>query len=1069
MDLTIRHFNSGWVPSDDDYNGRQDGLLIMDNLKLDENNVLSITQGVRGFHETSLPAPITAIYSKTIGDVKHRFVSLANGQILVSNSGEFQNLFFGTSSNRATFFSGLGHVFICQGSQRQKYDGVRLTDITPAEPHNPPAVQEASKADFMIMPHSGLAGFTALDGSNFQITPDGLEFDTLENVGVIHNKLTTSQNSMLMNNGENGTPYDTFHFWIFANKPQNIINIRVVIYLEDTIDPLTNYYAFDWAAAGNGPLNLGSNTWTHFYCVRHEFQRHGNTEGLDWNTFWGVRIIIEVSDVTHIKFINGGMLFSGSTDNTLTGIYEYMQVNVSNTGTYLAKSIRSQSSPPITLINGRALITPYPTPDPQVQEYWIYRRDATWRSDVIPRGGVRKLDRWYRVAVRTDTTPFEDGVSDEDAMLEGVVYDEGPESLMYIDEEIKGATNLWNNRIVYMTEKFIMFSAEFDPGLVYPIWNLQVSGSNTEKNLWIKNTSMNQILLGTTEDIYEITGTAAALPDGTLDIRVTPIGTGFPPIHEAAVVFESGVIYVAKDGVRIIGGGNYKKLSSDLDMLYYGLNRHTIPAIDVKLYNTGFFGLAVAKDKLYFLVTHVDSTRSVLVYEFKYNHWRRWTTQPYYIYAEEDGNLLLGYGGIGGNYVRYLQPLALTEEGDPPNGMQYIRMMTTFNYNGQSRNRKDAFTLKVTADTDGVPVKIYLSVDFSPRVLIADTGFTGRETKQFTIADKLPLGFRYSLIVEGYAGVFRFYEFTIEYQPLPEQLTYFHLGYTNFGTHARKRIAGVPIIIDPLNGSTTMEVFLDGTSVGQQQITLNRKGTFIYSVTQDYPFTDLDFILSSDSPFEYFGIAESDLIIEKLPPPVKFIQLQPIFDDGIKRRVRTIPFKIDTRGGLVTFTPRVDGQNKPTSVFYTANEPRTVYHYFDNSIVGVDYSGTLSSDDFFEFYKLGNVEVVETFPMFKTHDQVGPTELRQVGRILGFRIMVNPLDNTEINYILYGEDTVIDSGTIAVTPNLHEVYTVNYLPKTIKATVLRMELSADSPFHRYWVEFRINLTGNDTESEIIKL
>jgi hypothetical protein len=117
-----------------------------------------------------------------------------------------------------------------------------------------------------------------------------------------------------------------------------------------------------------------------------------------------------------------------------------------------------------------------------------------------------------------------------------------------------------------------------------------------------------------------------------------------------------------------------------------------------------------------------------------------------------------------------------------------------------------------------------------------------------------------------------------------------------------------------------------------------------------------------------------------------------------------------------------------------------------------------------------NPEVVEVFPMYKEFDQVGPVELRRVARIIGFRLGINALENTKITYTMYTEDEVIQAGDIEVTPNEQKVYEVPYLPKTLKGTMFRMELKGNNgKFHRYFCEMFANLSGNDTEMEVIRL
>jgi hypothetical protein len=1060
MNLTRERFPLGWTPNADDYNGDHNGLLRMDNLKLDDEGALTITEGIRWLDNAA--APITAIYSKTIGDVKYRFISTENASIYkqYSNSA-IEYLTGGGSPFRCTFAHGLGHVYMYSGNVRKKFDGTRLTDITPVKPENPPQIQEAARPDFMIYGMDE-SNFSLVEGSNFNPGgTDGIEFRTTASGGTIHKNLTVPENTMNMSDGSTGTPYDTFHMWLKFDNPDNVVEVNVFIYLDSQKDPLTDYYKFSWSS---NFVNKGAtDAWTHFTCIRHEFEKSSQSDDTSWERYYGIRLVVNTVSETKVTVLRNGILFAGSAEGTLNSYYEYIQVNVNNNGYYLAKSVASDPTPAIQVINNKVIVTPTPSSDSQVNEYWIYRRDATWRSDVIPIGGVRKLDKFYRVAVRTTADPFIDDVPDEDAILENVVYFEGFESIMLSPDEIRMSTNsLWNNRMVYITDKEVLFSDEFDPGLYSPIWNLKLSGSNTEKNLWIAATSMNQLLVGTTEDIYEITGTAALLPDGTLDVRVTPLGTGFPPIHETHVVYESSVIYVAEDGIRIVGGGNYKRISEPLDQLFNGIEKHGVSPVDLKLYNTGKYSLAVAKNKLYFSTKLTDGTTKVFVYDLKLNYWRLWTVGANILRGEEDGNLLLAINEqyVYGFYTIYTDPYNYN-----------VELRTIWDHNGQPRNRKDVFTLKVTMDTGGANADIYISRDGESWVKVSTVGFAGKVERLFTIADKVPLGFRYALRIVCNTNRFKFYNFTIEYEPRPEQLTFYRLGGTNFGTYARKRLLALPIELDTLGTNSIIRPYLDGVAQNTLTVMSNGKRTHVYYFTEDKPFVDFDLeIDGNNGKFEFYGLAIKDAVMEQLPSPTKFLILPKTnFGTPQKKRIRTIPFQIDTLGNNVTFTPYLDGVAYPSATFNTGNFPRTVFYYFTTDAIGIDFYGILSSNYPFEFYKMETPEIVEIFPIYKKFDQVGPVELRRIGRIIGFRVNMIVYQE-QVGYTIYSEDSVIQTGNIQTNYGTNEVYEIPYLPKTIKGTIIRLELGPlQDPWHRYWVELKYNPTGNDSQIEVMRL
>ena len=189
------------------------------------------------------------------------------------------------------------------------------------------------------------------------------------------------------------------------------------------------------------------------------------------------------------------------------------------------------------------------------------------------------------------------------------------------------------------------------------------------------------------------------------------------------------------------------------------------------------------------------------------------------------------------------------------------------------------------------------------------------------------------------------------------------------------------------------------------------------------------------------------------------------WNSAAKKRIRTIPLVIDTKGNNVVFTPSVDGVAYPATTFNTS-EKRTVLYYFVTDAFGIDVGGTLSGTGF-EFYGMLTPEVVEVLPVAKRFDQLGPIEFKKLGKLFSFRLRLIPT-GTAITYNVYMQDVVVTSGTIVVTPNVQAVYEVKF-PKFIMGQICRIELQSSAEFHRLSGEYQVAISGAQTDMKWVKM
>ena len=182
------------------------------------------------------------------------------------------------------------------------------------------------------------------------------------------------------------------------------------------------------------------------------------------------------------------------------------------------------------------------------------------------------------------------------------------------------------------------------------------------------------------------------------------------------------------------------------------------------------------------------------------------------------------------------------------------------------------------------------------------------------------------------------------FEKLPSISKHKFSNYTNFGSSSRKRIVQYARVVDTKGRAVTLTPWIDGVAYPSLTINSSRKQTHIYTFTTDTTGIEIACELHGDFEFEDYGENLEECITEKLPKVTKFINLSTTnFGIANKKRIRTIPFVLNSKGGNVTYTPAVDGVIYPSSVL-SSIEKRTLLHYFETDSFGIDYGGTLSSN-----------------------------------------------------------------------------------------------------------------------------
>jgi hypothetical protein len=1056
MNLTRKSWNLGWLPVNDALNGNPEGLLRADNLELDELGVVSLANTSAKLNSTALGAEVVQLYSKLIGNTKYRYAVLSNGTVLRSNDNfsSYTVIATGESITRVGFASVLGQNLICAGNTRLKDDGTTIRQLGLRKPDNAPVDVNSVVGEIAIGPNyadwaaeqgtlqwDDLSPYGGNDFSVIGIYPvlagDGVSYCGIAshvkdyNLGVIA--------------GNPGTDDDTFTLWFSATNLKS--TLRIEFLLNTPLYPATDTYTYEIQDPPGSLFGMTGNGVT-LKIKRKDFTRNGTNPNLDWKDVHCVKVI-GITPGLGIYFLGLKL-----TSQFLVGkSYRYATMNVANLGTYVAKSPLSEPSLIIEPVGGQIRIqadSPVSggDADTQVNEIWFFRRSSE-TTDVTPINTAPILDKWYRVGVLhypTDGLELQDEYTDEDALTLNITADETLISVKDITDEIIGIVAGYYDRVLYLTAKEIYISDILNPDSIAVLNTIKLEGGAITQNLWIVKSSLGVVLVGTTQDVFEISGTLVNLPDGSIDLYKKPLGVSFPPLSYDVEVFATGVYYVAKDGLRsLMPGGSSELISSSaLDLLFQGEQRHGIPPFQMSAKGVARYPIAITQTHIFLSLPHTDGTRRVVDYNLSSKTWGLRTDAPLSLFVEEDGMIIAGYGN-GDNYVRQFNAGKLK---DGTTG-QEIKFLTVFDDNDQPRNRKDVFTLKITGNTGNVAIGIWVGTEEDGFTYLGTQAFNGVSEHLFTLGAVVLPRKAFALKIEGTGlSTFQLHNFTIEYEAFPEQLTYLRIPNSNLNTYSRKRLTNYAFVIDTLGNTITFTPIVDGVNLSSANVIFSGKRTFIHYFKTETLGTDIGGLLSGGT-FEFYGLNLDEIISEKLPTPVKFLTI-PATDYGEPNRKRhsSYKFQINTKGANVNFTPRLDGVDMTPLVINTS-EKLTVEYFFSVDTIAVDIGGTLESlaDTEFEFYGVIKPQQIEVLPPrlkeFRIPENNYGIAARKRIRTMPMEINTNGFDVTFTPII----DGVSGTPTTLNSANRKTVF--HYFSTDVFGTDFSGELVGTEPFEFY--------------------
>ena len=1056
MNLTKTNWKAGWDPSADAVNGSPDALLRMDNLRLDKEGVLGLIDGMLEL-PISLPDYADNLYSKIVNGIEYVWVAAGDPPSAV-NRYDAENFPVplqtqlvtgaGTPSERTCFGDGLGNIFTCAGNLRVK-DPISslplpLGLLSPQSTTGEGPTGFVNNQQFITIscPESALEGTT--DGG-VVLTNDPTTFEGAMVTGTAFGPLDTTNIGGLGPSLTPGADIISFPFTVAAPNISSVISgVEIDFLLQgDPLDPTTwtDYYSLffdnDFIVSG---LDLGQTLSR----ARQEFTRVGVNQNLNWTTVIGVRFLFQATDSCTCGF--GDITITGGAPGGLNGVYNYIQVNVCNNGTYLAKSPPSAPAKTSTdpnagidfyVINGSVSLEPY-TNDLNANEYWFYRI-ANMYLGVDPVTGqslnASSLSQYYYVGKMTHSqiaggaTLFTDSLSDIEVLqlnadgsllpnlylqtlrVEDTTSNYFTNNPSAMSDTIFAMEGVYNERMIYMGISYVYVSDRLNPDGIDSRYTLKMSGDPTERNLWIKKLTNNMLMLATTKDLYEISGTLTVAPDGTMDVQLIALGEAKPPISPDVCNFTGiaanlpflaatggGLYYIASDGLRVTSGSNSVNVSPQLRQLFQNsiaypntTMRHGVPGVKVYEGGTVNYSLAATNQKIYMALPMQDSTRRVIVYDTVTRTYEVRLADPVRLWTTQSGELLAAYGNPNSVWILdYQAGFGVQNVAGGINQGLPFRMRTVFDANQQPRNRKDTFTLKLILDTGGANVSVDIQKDGAGVTETDETLWTnlgqfsssGQNTIYIPLSSNLvTLGFRYSIQISDVSGVYTFklYELTIEYEARPEQVNYMRILPTNSGTVCRKRWTAFAFVIDTLGFFVQFTPFLDNVA-WPRTITFQTgtKLTYIFYFESEAIATDVGGILqgyaapgapaASASVFEFYQVSLEECISEKLPSPTTFLVI-PANDYGTPNRKRhtSYKFQILTRGASVLFTPRLDGVWYPSTTYSTSIKQTVEYFFPLGDIIGIDVGGTLASLGNqpltpFEFYGVIVPQKIEQLP-----------------------------------------------------------------------------------------------------------
>lgn len=651
--IKISDFSSGWIPSDDKHAGRKTGLLRMTGVTLDENGALVLANGTaKG--SFAYPSNAHTLFSKFVCGSRKNYLALADGSvyrdstaIIAAAAGSVTRAGFGVYGDFVLIFSGASRIKDgCDGA-------VSLAGLV--APQQDPLFNVLAEAFYEgTAIHGSLSNFlhnyNGYAGTFDIISATEYRVDIGNDSGVEKISYDVNAGSPDFPKDLSGSDEDTFSFQITSDNIEQINSINLSFGLDynapsnpppspvGTTSFFSNAFNYAWSKSQIAAATIGKTAILS--CKRSDFVLQGGGIA-DWTAIQGFATGVAIPPNITGAFINYSN-FKITGGGNINGTYEYVQVNVYNTANYTSLSSLGPISPATQISHAQVEYIPEdPTPyDQTANEVWIYRK-----------GG--NLPRFYRVArIKVDElAPFYDNLTEDEVIQLGVAYfpllsvnsTDLPEDIIEVAGPING-------RMLYFSSSKVYFSEVYSPENYNPRHTMQIAGDDAELLKFARKVDDNLVIIGTTRDLYTLTGSFRTFPDGSLDVSLRSLGVDKPPITQDVVVYKKGLIYFAAMGwVYMLTNGDYSSFTApNTDILYEGRARYEYGGVPTpSIFSTARFACTLNREKFFCVVPEIVSlsdpgneslwTKRMEIFDFTRKYWRVTNYAPDLLTVSDDG------------------------------------------------------------------------------------------------------------------------------------------------------------------------------------------------------------------------------------------------------------------------------------------------------------------------------------------------------------------------------------------------------------------------------------------------
>ena len=975
-----KDFSAGYIPADDYLNGRPNGQLRMDGLCLDETGALVLSRAPKAVNNTQVQNQMMAVYSKYLNGTRYRFFQRQDlsiwcdrdqsGNYSYNINGNF--LDEGAGPLPAAFGAGFGRIFISNGSQKdnKEFDGTNQWlwgfDSTWQLLAPQIAYVQAVCCPFYGGDPNNFANLTAFEGTLVSSGNGIVTFKTSTGASKRANiRYSTTLNlNDFINSADIGAPTD--NFYLVVNWPNSGITSVEVRACASTATDSSNYYSYSWPTSA---FANNYNRWSLLTCKRSDFTKFGT---VDWSSIaMTVMLLVSVnagetfSINVPYEFYNANESYSNIEAGLDGGspITYYQQLLTKLEGT----SGKSPLGPPSRPVFGKWSAVGIIPIDPNTTVPVGSRDPRIYEIDIYKTGGLLSGDYYF---IGSFMIPGGPGVIwDTMSAVETLAQDitaAGANYLSNIPGGILAIEGPVNGRMVLMTSSGLQFTDFMNPEAIDDRLTIIPSNSADETCLFVTKSSNTVITLATTQDFYEISGTWAELDNGVFDIFNRSAGIKQPAISIAHCIFDNAIIYVAAGGLRQLGGSVSQILSQELTKLFKGEDCNGVLGFIIGTNDTDYNGLrwalAASHQKIYFRVTHRDSTASMFIYDINRQSWYRRTDKSTVnnlsltancLYTEEDGSV---FSGFNDGYVRIYESSDLhVIDGSYSQDIYY---QSICHATETPQSRKDLFTLKLWMQSGGSNINVILQDEFK-RQYTWNTSGSGTDVIYLEAHGILiDLSQRFSLIILGSVTDFKLDQWSLSYDARPEKECFLYIPPNNFGSPSKKRIRTLPMVIDTLGGNVTYQPIVDHQLISPTSIFRTQEKQTVYHLFQTDVF-GVDYggtleQVSSNRPFEFYGLM-TPVSVEELPPPKLFDQIGPYaFDKKCKIygfRVRMVSFTTS-----ISYTIYGDDVAIHNGTFATIPNIDTTYEVLRlppgliANVVRIEFSSPDDTAPFMRFY-----------------------------------------------------------------------------------------------------------------------